>query len=136
MLHIRTTLGAAVATLMAASCAQAGGVTVQPTVTSSAAAVLAGHTSAPLILRLGGVKGGGLVRIYVADAQGNYTGTSDPRFVAYGAFEASAVPHSATVIVTGVAALRKALKNGALELRFIADHGTITVESAVLDAST
>jgi hypothetical protein len=136
MLSVRSAAGAGVAVLVTASLAVACGVTLQPTITPSAAAALSGRSDAPLILRLAGVTGGGLVRIYVADASGNYVGTSDPRFVAYGALEASASPRSATVIVSGVAALRKASKSGNIELRLIADHGNVAVTGAVLDTGS
>ena len=111
--------------------------TVRPIVSTAAAAVLAGRSSAPLILRLDGVKGGGLVRIYVSDGtHAAYAGTSDARYVGYGAFEAGGSPRSSTIVVSGVDALRKASKNGPIELHFVSDHGQTTVTTAVLDAGS
>jgi hypothetical protein len=131
----RIAAGALVAVLGTATLASACGVTVRPTVSTAAAAVLAGRSSAPLILRLQGVKGAGVVRVYVDDGtHAKYAGTSDPRYVGYAAFEGGGVAHDTTVIVSGADALRAASKNGAIKLRFVGDHGTTTVGTAVLDA--
>lgn len=131
----RIAAGALAAVLGTATLASACGVSVRPTVSTAAAAVLAGRSNAPLILRLQGVKGAGLVRIYVDDeTHAKYAGTSDPRYVGYAAFEGGGVAHDATVIVSGADVLRAANKNGPIRLRLVSDHGTATVTNAVIDA--
>jgi len=125
-------LGALVAS---ASLASACGMSVKPTITHNAADVLAGRAASTLTLHLQGLQAHGVVRVYVDDgSQKPFAGDSDPRYVGYAASE-SATTHDATIVLTGTDALRRAMRNGTLHLRFVSDAGAdAKVKSATLDA--
>ena len=125
-------LGALVASVSVVS---ACGMSVKPTITHNAAAVLAGHTASTLTLHLQGLQAHGIVRVYVDDgSQKPFAGENDPRYAGYVASE-SAAAHDATIVLTGTDALRRATRNGTLQLRFVTDAGADAhVKAATLDA--
>jgi uncharacterized protein (DUF58 family) len=124
-----------VALAASVSLASACGMSVKPTITHNAAAVLAGRAASTLTLHLQGLQAHGVVRVYVDDgSQKPFAGENDPRYVGYAASE-SAGAHNATIVLTGTDALRRATRNGTLHLRFVTDAGTdAKVTSATLDA--
>jgi len=124
-------LGALVAS---ASLASACGVSVKPTITANAADVLGGRTTGTLVLKLQGLRGGGLVRVYVDDgSRVPYAAQSDPRYVGYTTGETNAA-RNVTLVITAPDVLRRAMHGGSVKLRFLNDAGDASVNSAVIDA--
>jgi hypothetical protein len=129
-------LSALLAALVAsASLALACGMSVQPTITQHASDVLAGRGGGALVLKVQGLQAPGLVRVYVDDGSKTPpSGENDPRYVGYAAAESGAA-HNVTMVVTGTDALRRALHNGTVHLRFVSESGEAKVKSATLDTS-
>jgi hypothetical protein len=108
---------------------------VKPTITHSAAGVLAGRAASTLTLQLQGLQARGIVLVYADDGSKKpFTGEGDSRYAGYVASE-SAAAHNATIVLTGTDVLRRAQRHGPLHLRFITDTGADAhVKSATLDA--
>lgn len=107
---------------------------MKPTITANAADVLGGRTTGTLVLKLQGLRGGGLVRVYVDDgSRVPYAAQSDPRYVGYTTGETNAA-RNVTLVITAPDVLRRAMHGGSVKLRFLNDAGDASVNSAVIDA--